>query len=739
MRLQSVKIQYALAAAGLFGFAFFASNLLSIQVVRNSNSEAQEAQLANASRQAGEALVGLNNRIASYARILLAKPDIAAAITSGDRGKLEAMAVGELKTLKAADPVVSTFEVTDAKGVVIIRGHNPKTFGDDKSKLTEVAAALAGRTTLGLTVSPTSGQAAMDVVAPVLTEGKVVGTLKMGAYATMSLVQEIKDKTGAEVVTIFRGKVTASTFAKDTALNLHPERLQAAVVGAPQMVDMDINGTAYRAEFRHSPSLAGEGLVIGTFVASAPFLAKTFEFVQKMWFAGLVALPIALLFGFVFGHFVGRPLVDAARALTGLAQGENTRLSRFEKSNSEIGDMARAFANLRGEVLNSFKLRQALAEMPIGVMTIDRENDWRIDYINPTLRQLLANSGSLGVVIGGKASDALAAADINGQALESLPNDGKRIHLVLKERAFALTLCAIHAPDGGQIGAMVAWEDVSDKRMLASQFESTIKGVVDSAKRMSSDLRKHAQTVSSSAAATLSQAEGVARASEENSASVTAVASAAEELSASVSEVASQIRQTTEKTQEAANHSIAMVGVVNDLQEAATRIGTVVQLIGNIASQTNLLALNATIEAARAGEAGRGFAVVAGEVKALATQTAKAAEDVVAQVSSIQAKTGDAVETIDRINAIIGSVSDLSARVAHSVEQQRNATGEIARNTQQTASGTHEVAQSITEVSSATLETENASQAMLQQADDLRRMIDDLDQDVNAFLTTLAA
>ena len=97
------------------------------------------------------------------------------------------------------------------------------------------------------------------------------------------------------------------------------------------------------------------------------------------------------------------------------------------------------------------------------------------------------------------------------------------------------------------------------------------------------------------------------------------------------------------------------------------------------------------------------------------------------------------METIDRINAIIGMVSEFSSRVAHAVEQQKSATGEIARNTQQTTSGTHEVAQSITEVSSATLETENASQSMLQQADDLRHMIDELDRDVDAFRATLAA
>ncbi len=182
-----------------------------------------------------------------------------------------------------------------------------------------------------------------------------------------------------------------------------------------------------------------------------------------------------------------------------------------------------------------------------------------------------------------------------------------------------------------------------------------------------------------------------------------------------------------------------MVDVVQELQEAANRIGTVVQLIGNIANQTNLLALNATIEAARAGEAGRGFAVVANEVKALAGQTARAADEVVSQVENIQAKTGEAVSAIDRINRIIGTVSDLSMSVAAAVAQQRNATGEIARNTQQTAAGTHEVAQSITEVSSATQQTHGASEAMVQQADQLRTMIDSLNREVETFLMRLAA
>jgi methyl-accepting chemotaxis protein len=190
---------------------------------------------------------------------------------------------------------------------------------------------------------------------------------------------------------------------------------------------------------------------------------------------------------------------------------------------------------------------------------------------------------------------------------------------------------------------------------------------------------------------------------------------------------------------EAANESSKMVHVVQDLQAAASKIGAVVQLISSIASQTNLLALNATIEAARAGEAGRGFAVVASEVKALASQTAKAAEEVVTQVNGIQSKTDEAVAAIASISDVIGKITGLSTGIAAAVEQQRNATGEISRNTQQTASGTHEVAASITEVSTATRATEDASGDMLNQTDDLKTAVETLKAEVETFLRALAA
>ena len=139
-------------------------------------------------------------------------------------------------------------------------------------------------------------------------------------------------------------------------------------------------------------------------------------------------------------------------------------------------------------------------------------------------------------------------------------------------------------------------------------------------------------------------------------------------------------------------------GTVQGLQKSAGRIGEVVGLINTIAQQTNLLALNATIEAARAGEAGRGFAVVASEVKSLASQTAKATEEISEQIADIQKVAGDAINAIQTIGGIIGEVNEVATAIAAAVQEQGAATQEITRSTQYAAQGTKNVSDNITGV-----------------------------------------
>lgn len=732
--------KYAAGSTAIFAVAFGICAVLSFDSVQRINTEAQQADVAAAAAQVRESLRGVNQRILAYTEIIARKPNVGVTLQVANEAQLRSLATSEFEALQRVDKVVSTFELTDANGVVIMRGHNPGQRGDNKAQVKEIRDALAGASTQGLAISPTTGQAALDGVAPVHAARGLVGTLKIGARASDALLLEIKEKTGADIALFFGGKMTVSTLGAGNAVSLDGDGLKAAIANTHALRTVNIAGETYLAHLQHLPSIAGaEGIVVATLRPDRLFKGRSEEFLNQLLIYASICLPLALLLGLGIGRAMARPLVRTAGALKGLAAGETGTLVEYEAKRNEIGDMARAFAALRREVLNSFKLRQTVSGMPIGVMTIDGRNDWRVDYLNPALADLLTTSGTKTDIAGIKASELLGSAGLDDRRLEALPGEGMRTTLALGKRVFALTAASILAPDGSRLGAMVAWEDVSDRRMLANRFEEAVKSVVGSVRRMSEELRSHAGSVRASAAATLVRAEGVARSSEENSASVTTVASAAEQLAASVEEIASQIGQSTEISREAAVQSRLMVDVVRELQEAASRIGVVVQLIGNIASQTNLLALNATIEAARAGEAGRGFAVVASEVKALASQTAGAAEEVVTQVAGIQSKTGEAVAAIDRINSIVDSISSLSTGVAAAVEQQRNATAEIARNTQQTASGTHEVAQTITHVSAATQETEQASQTMLTQADHLQSAIESLNREVDDFLKSLAA
>jgi len=274
---------------------------------------------------------------------------------------------------------------------------------------------------------------------------------------------------------------------------------------------------------------------------------------------------------------------------------------------------------------------------------------------------------------------------------------------------------------------------------LADAFEDAVGGIVNSVSSASQQLEAAAGTLSGTAEKTQQLSGMVAAASEEASANVGAVASAAEEMSASVVEISRQVHDSSRIAGEAVKQAEHTDQRINELLKAAGRIGDVVKLITAIAEQTNLLALNATIEAARAGESGRGFAVVASEVKALAAQTAKATDEIGAQITGMQAATEDSVGAIKEIGATISKISDISTTIAATIEEQGAATAEIARNVSEAAKGTAEVAEKITQVNSGASSTGSASAQVLASARSLSSESGLLQTEVKKFLDTVRA
>ena len=271
------------------------------------------------------------------------------------------------------------------------------------------------------------------------------------------------------------------------------------------------------------------------------------------------------------------------------------------------------------------------------------------------------------------------------------------------------------------------------------EFGTSAAGVMGNLARSAETMRAVAGEMSAAAQRARDGAARTAEGAVESAQNLASVAAAAEQMSASISEISQQVARATHAAHAAVGRAAATDTKMADMAALAAKVGDVVRLISDVAGRTNLLALNATIEAARAGDAGKGFAVVASEVKALATQTARATDDITTQIAAIRAATAEAVAAVREVGTGIGQVEEVATAIAAAVEEQASVTQNIVASVHTVTTATQEATAAMQDVSAASERTDAASGKVLEGADAVGRDADTMRGEVTQFLQAMAA
>jgi methyl-accepting chemotaxis protein len=671
----SLKQMITASAVGLFAAGMVIMVSITAVILWGQSRDRTALDLAGASALIEATFKEMSGEVQTYASMLARHPDVGEALAS-DAASLGVVLAREYGELRKLDPQVGALEVLSPAGVVIRRGHNPTSFGDNKAQQGVVRAGMQAGGAAALTISPASRQISTAAIRPLTVAGKLSGYVMVGKRMDGIVLERIAQLSGADIVVLHKGALVATTRV-DVGAD-QAAALEAAISAAPGDL-LNIAAGAGRSLIGRVTTLPlddGASLHVIAALDRSVIAAKFRAAVTWPLIGGLIALLVVVPLVLVAAkRFSG--MIDAlARAMRTLAGGEtNVEIPHGERSD-EIGGMAKAIAVFRE---NGVKVREADSQRERE--TLQRaERLAAIEAVNADISRVI------GAAVAGRLTERVAA----DKAPSDLIGLVEAINHLLDglESTISRTVAGLESMATGDLDARIDDTENGDFRRLtlaANTLAEGLKGVVGGMITASSDVKLATDEIQSGVTDLAARTAQQADISAETTARLAAFAATFRETSQMTGAVARKAGQTEQQAHSGEELVQRVRDTMGRISSSSRRIADITTIIDDVAFQTNLLALNASVEAARAGEAGRGFAVVASEVRTLAQRAADASRDVKQLIEQAVDEVSEGERAVAETDAAFRDIASAIQQIAEEVrvtagnaERQAGAVGSLS-------------------------------------------------------------